>query len=189
MKRLAIIIALLTVLASTGALLASPAGAEPQAIHVHFNVDETFDDVVCGIPVTIHIEGFTNVILFSSPTGHGDFLDTSEIVVTNTNPETGKSVNLTFPGRGSGTAVENPDGTTTFTFVRAGADVFFGSTRGDILVQDVGRFILQTVVDLNDPENPDDDVVVSQSVLFEAGPHPQLGDEELFCEVMTAALT
>jgi hypothetical protein len=188
MRRLARFIGLGLLVALGGGSLTASAVAQPP-LHVHFKIDETFETTLCGISVSGHATGFVDVKEFSSPKGHGDLLDTSESVTTFTNPETGKSVSLTFPGLGSGTAVENPDGTVTFTFVRDGADVIFGARRGDVLVQDVGRFVLETVVDFNDPDDPDDDVVVSQSVLFEAGPHPLLDGDVEFCDVIVAALT
>ena len=180
-------VALLAALVASALLTASAAAAPP--VQVHFKIEDTFPSEVCGIPITERVSGFINITTFPSATGHGDFRDTSNFVLTFTNPETGRSVGLTFPGRGSGTSVENPDGTTTFTSVRSGPDVVFGARRGEILARDTGRLILETVIDLNDPGDPSDDVVVGQSVVFQAGPHPQSDGDIDFCAIVVPALT
>jgi hypothetical protein len=164
--------------------------AAPPAVF-HENFDETFEEELCGIFVTGHAEGVDTFRIFFDQEGNEiRALGSGQGMITWTNPENGKSVSLSFAGSFQETAVENPDGTVTFTSTVAGlpADVFVSPHES--LFKDVGRVTFVTTVDFGDPEDPEDDVVVSSEIAFLAGPHPELeSDFILFCEVVTAALT
>jgi hypothetical protein len=54
---------------------------------------------------------------------------------------------------------------------------------------DRGPVIFRDTVDLNDLEDPADDVFLGREVFFHAGPHPDLdSDFALFCEVVEDVL-
>ena len=58
------------------------------------------------------------------------------------------------------------------------------------LLMDAGRLVFAFLIDHGGtPGDPDDDVLISRDVVFQAGPHPDLdSDFELFCEVIPPAL-
>jgi hypothetical protein len=60
-----------------------------------------------------------------------------------------------------------------------------------IVSKDVGRIVVVSVVDYNGtPTDADDDTLLSQSVVFQAGPHPDLDSGfELFCQNLVTYLT
>jgi hypothetical protein len=157
----------------------------------HENFDETFEEELCGIFVTGHAQGVNTFRIFFDREGNEiRVLDSGRGVITWTNPENGKSVSLSFAGSFQGSAVENPDGTVTFTDTVVGMPENIFVSPHESLVRDVGRVTFVTTVDFGDPEDPEDDVVISSEIAFLAGPHPELeSDFTLFCEVITAALT
>ena len=175
------------------AMILWPAGnafaAKPLTFHENF--EETFEEELCGIPVIGHIQGVNNFTVFFDQEGNEvRVLGTGQAVVTWTNPENGKTVSLSTAGSFQGTFEVNPDGTVTFTDTFAGLPENIFVSRRDKLVMDVGRITFTTTVDFGDPEDPEDDVLVSSEITFLAGPHPEAeSDFTLFCEVITAALT
>ncbi len=54
---------------------------------------------------------------------------------------------------------------------------------------DRGTVTFVSTIDLNDPENEEDDVFLGFEVVQLAGPHPEVdADFELFCEVVVEVL-
>ena len=62
---------------------------------------------------------------------------------------------------------------------------------GKIVNMDVGRVVVVSVLDYNGtPTNTDDDTLLSQSLVFQAGHLPDLDSNfELFCQNLVAYLT
>lgn len=170
-------------------LLPAAAGAVKPLIF-HDNFHEEFEEELCGIPVSGVAAGVDNFKVFFDQSGtEVRVLGTSQIEVTWTNPENGNTVTLTSAGRFSGTATENPDGTVTFTDTYTGIPERIRISPSEVLVMDVGRIAFETTIDFGDPEDPDDDTIVSAETVFIAGPHPEAeSDFALFCEAVESAL-
>jgi hypothetical protein len=155
-------------------------GARP--IHDKFVLDETFEEELCGIPVTteVHVKG--NVLIFEDR-----IVDLSLVRVTWTNAEGDWLQDFIA---GPVIITEELDGDIlTVTVRHIGVHQRLRSSDGITAAFDRGQITFQFVVDLNDPADPEDDVLISSDVLFQAGPHPVAdSDFELFCEVVTDVL-
>ena len=157
-------------------------GAKP--IHEKFVVDETFEDNLCGIEVTTRLLIKGNVLIRDD----GTVLDTSLIRVRWTNAD-GDWVTNMVAGPFRFTTIENADGTVTFRTAIRGVHSKLRTSEGLTAAFDRGRIIFETTVDLNDPEDPEDDVVISDEIVFQAGPHPEADSGfTLFCDVIQDAL-
>ena len=173
------------------ALLPAGTAFAAKPLTFHTNIEETFPDEVCDIPVMAHVQGVdTFTIFFDNEGNELRVLGRGQQLVTWTNPENGKVLNLSFAGSFSGSSVENPDGTVTFTETYAGVPENIFVHRGESLTKDVGLATLVTTVDFGDPGDPDDDEVVDFEIAFLAGPHPDLeSDFALFCELVVPVLS
>ncbi|HEY3070953.1 MAG TPA: hypothetical protein VGJ34_11630 [Gaiellaceae bacterium] len=162
------------VLLPAGALAAQPV----EQFHDHFT--DTFSDEVCGIPVDAMIVVTDNFFVYADDS----FKDTSSVMVTFTNPENGKSVVLSNAGQITGTAIVDEEaGTITFLTSFKGLPEKIQTAQGPVLTLDAGVITFIDTFDLETGEFISSDVVVK-------GPHPEAdSDFELFCEVMTDALT
>jgi hypothetical protein len=150
------------------------------------------DDEVCGVPVTTTIDFIANDQERLAKTGFPLFKSTGRGTVTWTNPETGKSVTLSFAGASKDlTVVDNGDGTITLRTALTGVQEKIRLSDGTIVTMDVGRVVVVAVLDYNGtPTNTEDDVFISQTIESFSGPHPDLeSDFALFCEVVVAGLT
>jgi hypothetical protein len=151
------------------------------------------DDQVCGIDVTTTVTFVDNELERIAQSGFPLFQGTGRGVVTWTNPVNGKSISLSFAGLSFKdlTAIDNGDGTITVTTQTTGVPEILTTPDGAIVNMDVGRIVTATVIDYNGtPTNVDDDINLSQTLLSQSGPHPDLdSDFTLFCENVTAALT
>jgi hypothetical protein len=171
----AVFTALIIVVALPGVAL----GAKPVAVfHDHFT--DTFSDQVCGIPVDIKIVVTDNFFLFADDS----FKDTSSVKQTFTNPANGKSVLVSSAGNVSGTAIiDELAGTITFSTTYRGLPEKIQTSRGTILVRDAG---IITITDTFDLVTGD---FLGETITMK-GPHPEADSGfELFCRVVTAALT
>jgi hypothetical protein len=157
-----------------GALAARPV----EQFHDHFT--DTFSDEVCGIPVDAMIVVTDNFFVYADDS----FKDTSSVMVTFTNPENGKSADLSNAGQITGTAIVDEEaGTITFITSFKGLPEKIQTAQGPVLLRDAGVITFIDTFDLETGDFISSDVVVK-------GPHPEAdSDFELFCEVMTAALT
>jgi hypothetical protein len=162
------------VLLPAGALAARPV----EQFHDHFT--ETFSDELCGIPVDAEAVITDNFFVYADDS----FKDTSSVRVTFTNPENGKSVVLSNAGQITDTAVVDEEaGTITFITSYKGLPEKIQTARGPVLTRDAGVITFTETFDLETGELISSDVVVK-------GPHPEAdSDFELFCEVMSGALT
>jgi hypothetical protein len=183
----------LSAVLACGLLLAmvQPAAAQPiERSHEH--IVETFDDVVCDIPVTITIDIIENIHVRLAKSGFPLFQTTGPGPITFTNQATGKSVTVRFTGAVKDlTVVDNGDGTITVRTAFAGIPEEVRLSDGTVAIRDVGRVVFATVLDYNDtPTDTSDDEFISQTIESISGPHPELeSDFELFCEVVVPALT
>jgi hypothetical protein len=183
----------LSVLLACGLLLAmiQPAAAQPiERSHEH--IVETFEDVVCDIPVTITLDIIENIHVRLAKSGFPLFQTTGPGTITITNPATGKSVVVRFTGAVKDlTVVDNGDGTITLRTAVTGIPEEVRLSDGTVAIRDVGRVVFVTVLDYGGtPTDTEDDVFISQTVESISGPHPDLeSDFELFCEVVVPALT
>jgi hypothetical protein len=154
---------------------------------------ERFEDIVdpppssqniCGVDVTEDVffraHGITRA--------DGSVVGSAQVRVTWTNAE-GESLEL-FAANAffAEPPIENPDGTITFVFRQAGVHERIRSSEGITAAFDRGQIIVMETVDFGDPEDPEDDELISQELTFH-GPHPEAESNfELFCEVFTEVL-
>jgi hypothetical protein len=176
-----------SLLAATAAV-AAPAVAHadpPERFHGRF--DETFENVdVCGINVDVHSKGvFTDLFFFDSEGNFERFQSTVSGKDTLT-ADNGSSVVIQYSQQYSDTegVVDEAAGTITFVYTFKGLPEKISTAQGPVMVRDAGVI---TFADTFDLETGD---FISQEVLVNSGPHPEAdSDFELFCEVITAALS
>jgi hypothetical protein len=183
----------LSALLACGLLLAmvQPAAAQPLE-RSHEHIVETFDDVVCDIPVTVTVDIIDNIHVRLAKSGFPLFQATGRGTATITNPATGKSITQRFTGAVKDlTVVDNGDGTITVRTAVTGIPSEVRLSDGTVAFKDVGRVVFVTVLDYNDtPTDTEDDEFISQTIESVSGPHPELESGfTLFCEVAVPALT
>jgi hypothetical protein len=183
----------LSALLACGMLLAMTQPAAAKLVErSHEHIVETFDDVVCDIPVTITIDIIENIHVRLAKSGFPLFQTTGPGTITITNPETGKSVTVRFTGAVKDlTVVDNGDGTITVRTAFTGIPEEVRLSDGTVAIRDVGRVVFATVIDYGGtPTDTSDDEFISQTIESISGPHPDLeSDFTLFCEVVVPALT
>lgn len=172
---------LLLATALTLASVSTAFAARP--FHEKATIDETFPENLCGIDVTTHLEININFLGF----GDGHFVDLSQYRITWTNADGDWLSNF---AAGQTNVTETLDGDIlTITEVHRGVHEFLRSADGITAAFDRGQITFVIVIDLNDLENPDDDVFLSFETVFQAGPHPEAdADFALFCEVVIDVL-
>lgn len=178
----------------TASLLAATAGvAVPAVAHAdppevaQGNFDETFENVdVCGINVDVRARGsFTDHVFFDNDGNFERFTSTSSVKQTFT-ADNGKSVIVQNAGQFADTdgIIDEAAGTITFVYTYKGLPEQIRTPHGPVLVRDAGVI---TFADTFDLETGD---FISSEVLVNNGPHPEADSNfELFCEVITAALS
>lgn len=151
--------------------------------HERFTIDETFEDELCGIPVTTHLVIKGHAVGF--PDGH--FVDHSRGSITWTNAD-GDWLTNSFAG--PVTVTEQLDGSIlTITQRYRGVHERLRSSEGLTAAFDRGQITIVTVIDLVNLEDPEDDVFVSSDVVSQHGPHPDADSGfALFCEVVIDVL-
>jgi hypothetical protein len=184
----------LSAVLACGLLLAmvQPAAAKPPIERSHDHIVETFDDVVCDIPVTITVDIIENIKVRLGENGFPLFKTTGRGTVTITNPVTGNSITNRFAGASRDlSVVDNGDGTITVRTAVTGVPEEVTLADGTVAIKDVGRIVLVTVLDYNGtPTDVEDDVFISQTIESVSGPHPDAESGfTLFCEVAVPALT
>ena len=162
------------VLLPAGALAAKPV----EQFHDHFT--DSFTEDICGIQVNTELIVTDNFFLYADDS----FKDTSSVMATFTNPENGQSVVLSNAGQVTGTAIVDEEaGTISFVTTYKGLPEKIQTVGGPVLLRDAGVISFIDTFDLETGEFISSDVVIK-------GPHPEAdSDFELFCEVMTDALT
>ena len=149
-------------------------------IHEKYRVDETYQAEVCGLTVTERVQINGNVLIFDD-----HVVDLSRVRVTWTN-EDGDWLQLDVAG--PVTVIDEWNGDIlTQTAHHRGVHHRLRSAEGIFPATfDRGQIVFKTVVDFSDPEEP---MLVSQDILFEAGPHPLAHSAtDVFCEAMLEAL-
>jgi hypothetical protein len=184
----------LSVLLACGLLLAivHPAAAAKPLERSHEHIVDTFDDVVCDIPVTITVDIINNIQVRLAESGFPLFKSSGRGTVTITNPATGQSITNRFAGASRDlSVVDNGDGTITVRTAVTGVPEEVTLADGTVAIKDVGRIVLATVLDYNGtPTDTEDDVFISQTIESVSGPHPEAESGfTLFCEVAVPALT
>ena len=176
---------LLPLLLATMLILATVSSAfAARPFHDKFKIDETITgDSLCGIGVTTHLEINANSLAFAD----GHFVDMSLIRITWTNADGDWLTNF---AAGQVNITESLDGDIlTITEVHRGVHERLRSADGTTTAFDRGQITFVIVIDLNDLENPEDDVELSFDIVKQAGPHPEAdADFNLFCEVVTEVL-
>jgi hypothetical protein len=184
----------LSLLLACGLLLAMvhPAAAAKPIERSHEHIVDTFDDVVCDIPVTITVDIINNIQVRLAESGFPLFKSSGRGTVTITNPATGQSITNRFAGASRDlSVVDNGDGTITVRTAVTGVPEEVRLPDGTVAIKDVGRIVLVTVIDYSGtPTDTEDDVFISQTIESVSGPHPEAESGfTLFCEVVGPALT
>jgi hypothetical protein len=190
-----IVIALATVIVSVlaGAGIAAPAAQAQLVDRSHEHVTDTFELQICGLDLVSTVDFVTNGQERIARSGFPLFQGTASGTQTFTNPDTGKSITNQFAGVAfkDMSVTDNGDGTITLRTASAGLPEKLVLPDGTIVNMDVGRVAVVSVLDYNGtPTNTDDDTLLSQSVVFEAGHLPDLDSNfELFCQNLVTYLT
>ena len=165
-------------LAAMVVLLTASFASAAKPIHEKFVIDETFTEDLCGIEVTTHLEIKGNILFFEDR-----LIDLSLVRATWTN-EDGDWLELFAAGPAF--VQEQLDGDIlTITVRQAGVQERLRSSEGLTAAFDRGQIVFRVVIDLNDLEDPEDDVFLSFEIVFQAGPHPEAdSDFALFCQVV-----
>ena len=151
----------------------------------HIEQEEHGDDF-CDVPFLVLFEGRLSLTEFAITKGNGDLEYFSFHVSTRetfTNMETGASFRVitTFSGRDQKLTL-NDDGTLSVQAMDRFSTKLFGSD-GKLVGIDAGLAKISLVVDLGDPEDPEDDQIISETVTDHGT--RTFGDRD-FCEdVMT----
>jgi hypothetical protein len=170
---------LVAVVAAFAVVPGTALGAKPIAqFHDHFT--DSFSGEVCGIAVDIDVVVTDNFFLYADDS----FKDTSSATQTFTNPENGESVIVYNAGQVTGQAIVDEEaGTVTFVTSFIGLPEKIQTANGPVLLRDAGIISFADTFDLETGEFIGSDVTLN-------GPHPEAdSDFELFCEVITGALT
>jgi hypothetical protein len=173
---LAAVVALLAAVAAPGALAA---GQE----HDHFRDIGTFvDDDFCGTGQ--EIDGAFNVVVneFLAPHNGGEEKIVASGKTTLRNPATGDVAINHFAGPVWNTFISgDPDGVHVEESTVKGLPEMWKLEHGRRLIRDAGYVVIRTTFDGEE--------FVSQDVLVNKGPHPDLDSEfELFCQTLVPAL-
>jgi hypothetical protein len=170
------------VLAVLAAALTTQLAVAAKPTHEKFTVDETFTEELCGISVTTHLQIKGNVLFVDDRE-----VDLSQALITWSNSE-GDWLELFFAGPDFIETQLHGDIRTVDVRI-AGVPERMRSSEGLTPVFDRGLVVYQDTVDLNDLDDPDDNVLLGREVFFQAGPHPDLdSDLALFCEVVLDVL-
>jgi hypothetical protein len=178
MQRMSRAVALATVLLLLSAQIAL--GAKP--FHDKFTIDETFEETICDIDVTTHLELNGNALGFGT-----HFVDLTQGTITFTDADGDWVSNMIA---GPATFSEELDGDIlTLVERHVGVHEKLRSSEGLLPAFDRGQIGFITVIDLNDLDDEEDDVLLSFDVTFQAGPHPEAdSDFSLFCDTLASVL-
>ena len=190
MKRLSLVAGAVALLAPLGVTAAAQAQLVDRS---HEHITDTFEVQLCGLNLVSTVDFVTNQQERIAQSGFPLFQGTASGTQTFTNPNTGKSITNQFAGMAFKdlSATDNGDGTITLRTASAGLPEKLVLPDGTIVSMDVGRVVVVSVIDYNGtPTNTDDDTLLSQSLVFEAGHLPDLDSNfELFCQNLVAYLT
>jgi hypothetical protein len=169
-------------------VLATMAGVAPAAAPVdieHFGPStDWFPDELCGITGTSTTRFVGNFKLHAD----GTFLSTGNFDQWFTAAATGKQLRISGVEQVTGPfdPTDNGNGTITQTFTFKGLPMKIQIANGSTLLRDAGN-VTEAITFAINPDGSRGDAL-SDTVLVQHGPHPQLDDDALFCSVVTAAL-
>ena len=171
---------LVAVIAILGLAAAPALGAnsEPRNVeHRHESFDFVVEDFsICGYVVRGEFEGRSNVVVKDGLTQRTDH---RRFVWRNANG----TLELATAGRqAERSVVDNGDGTITLTSAVSGSQRFTGPD--GVIAAGNGRVVIQDVIELGDPDDPDDDVLVSSTVVSTSGSHSDIP----LCRIFDTAL-
>jgi len=165
---LATLSSILLLVASVGAVsAAAPVGRE--VIN-----DSGADDDFCGTGQTVEFS-ISGVITWFDGQGFG------HVTTIWTNPDNGASIVDSFAGGGKWTWIDDGEGAYTIRTIRQGLPVSLKVASGGPLLKDVGLVAFYDHFDA-------DDNFLGEDIEILAGPHPSVQDQDLWCELATAAL-
>ena len=172
-------IVLLATIAS-GATAAAPVDIEHTG-----PVTDSFPDELCGITGTSATRFVGNFKLYAD----GTFLSTGNFDEIFTADATGKQVLISGVEQVTGPfnpTVDAKGTTITETFTFKGLPIKVKIPNGPTLVRDAGN-VTEAITFVLNPDGSRGDFL-SETVLVQHGPHPQLENDAVFCNVVTAAL-
>ena len=170
------------------------ASAQAQLVdRSHEHITGTSEAQICGLDLVSTVDFVANEQERIARSG----FPLSKLIANGTqtfmNPDTGKSITNRFAGVAfkDMSATDNGDGTITVRTASAGLPEKLVLPDGTIVSMDVGRVVAVSVVDYNGtPTDAEDDTLLSQSVVFQAGRQPDLDSNfELFCQNLVTYLT
>jgi hypothetical protein len=172
---------------------AAPAAQAQLVDRSHERITNTSEAQICGLDLVSTADFVLNQQERIARSGFPLFQGIANGTQTFTNPDTGKSITNQFAGVAFKdlSVTDNGDGTITLRTASAGLPEKLVLPDGTIVNMDVGQIVVVSVLDYNGtPTNADDDTLLSQSVVFQAGPHPDLDSNfELFCQNLVTYLT
>jgi len=180
--------------AAIGAVVLGTSAAQAQVVdRSHEHVTDTFDVQVCDLDLVSTVDFVTNEQIRIGRSGFPLFQGAASGTQMFTNPDTGKSITIQFAGVAFKdlSVTDNGDGTITVRTATTGLPEKQVLPDGTIVSMDVGRLVLASVLDYNGtPTNADDDILLSETLVFQAGPHPDFDSNfELFCDNLNTYLT
>ena len=149
----------------------------------------TFQEVLCGVPVTT-TEWFTGAFsVFFDRAGNLRRVQGSGTYRATYTNAAGESITFFAASHFTETPAIDANGILTVDFVDTGLAERITDAAGNVLTTDVGNLVQRLTVDLGDLEDPDDDVVLGFAIVFEAGRHPE-GESgfALFCQIVQEQL-
>jgi hypothetical protein len=174
-------------------ILIAPVAQAKLVDRSHERITDTFKVQICGLDLVSTVDFVLNEQQRIARSGFPLFQGIANGTQTFTNPDTGKSITNQFAGVAFKdlSVTDNGDGTITLRTATTGLPEKLVLPDGTIVSKDVGRIVVVSVLDYNGtPTNTEDDTLLSESVVFQAGPHPDLDSNfELFCQNLVAHLT
>jgi hypothetical protein len=193
MRRIVITLAAAIVSVLAGAGTAAPVAQAQLVDRSHGHITNTSEAQICGLDLVSTADFVFIGQERIARSGFPLFQLIANGTQTFTNPDTGKSITNPFTGVvfKDLSATDNGDGTITVRTASAGLPEKLVLPDGTIVNMDVGRVVVVSVLDYNGtPTNAEDDTLLSQSLVFQAGPQPDLDSNfELFCQNLVAYLT
>lgn len=166
-------------------MVSSAVGAAPIVNEHTGPVYDSFPDELCGVTGTSEIRFVGNFRLYAD----GTFLSTGNFRQIFTADASGKQVLISGVEQVTGPfdPIDNGDGTITQTFTFKGQPMKVSIDHGPTLVRDAGN-VTEAITFVLNPDGTRGDPI-SDNVLVEKGPHPQLDNDALFCSVVVSALS
>jgi hypothetical protein len=170
------------------------ASAQAQLVdRSHEHITGTSEVQICGLDLVSTVDFVTNEQERIARSGFPLFQLIANGTQTFTNPDTGKSITNQFVGVvfKDLSVTDNGDGTITLRTASAGLPEKLVLPDGTIDNKDVGRVVVVSVLDYDGtPTDAEDDTILSQSVVFQAGHFPDADSNfELFCQNLVTYLT